>query len=184
MTALTPASTRVVPRRCLQWGIDVLLVFVLSVLIAALTLWSATKLGGHGPWLLRLAAFTFVGSIGLLQIGNDILLPLHNGGRTVGMLVTGLRTVTLEGTLPSWKQFGVRYLLWTVDGLFWGIVGFVVMLCTPYRQRLGDLLARTVVVRFWSADQPVLPGPDSELGAVAEPELPLGVGQVRLDRGQ
>ncbi|MGC4942432.1 RDD family protein [Kribbella sp. DT2] len=182
MTALTAATTRVTPRRCAQWALDLFAVLVVSTLITVGSLFLLVKAGAHGRGLGNVLGGVFLGSAFVLQVVNEILLPRRNGGRTVGMLAFGLRTLTLEGTLPSWKQFLVRYLLWVVDGLFWGLVALVVVCCTRYRQRVGDLAARTVVVRSTvSVDEPVLPGPDGELGAVAQPELPLGAGQVRLD---
>ncbi len=180
VTALTAEATRVTPRRCAQWLIDLLVVLVVAVLVAAAALVLGSKAGLRGHPLGYLAAGGFMGTVFVLQIVNEIVLPLRTRGRTVGMLALGLRTLTLEGTLPSWKQFLVRYLLWVVDGLFWGLIAVVVILCTPFRQRVGDLAARTVVIRA-SAHEPVLPGPDRELGAVAQPELPLGAGQVGLD---
>nr|WP_238357254.1 RDD family protein [Kribbella italica] len=179
---MTTQATRVTPRRGGQWLLDLLAVMIVSTLITVGSLIVLVKAGAYGRGLGTVLGVLFLGSAFVLQIVNEILLPRRNGGRTVGMLAFGLRTLTLEGTLPSWKQFLVRYLLWVVDGLFWGLVGFVVICCTPYRQRVGDLAARTVVVRSTvSADEAVLPGPDGELGAVAQPELPLGAGQVRLD---
>jgi uncharacterized RDD family membrane protein YckC len=183
VTALTHEATRVVPRRCAQWLLDLLVVMVVSVIVAVATLIVVVKAGGHGRWVLHVAVGTYIGSIIVLQALNELFLPRRTGGRTLGMVALGLRVVTMEGSLPSWKQFFVRYLLWIVDGLFWGVAGLVVMCCTPYRQRVGDLVARTVVVRArrGSADEAVFPGPDGELGAVAQSELALGAGQVRLD---
>ncbi len=182
VTALTPGATRVTPRRCVQWLVDLLTVMVVAALLAVGALFLVAWLGGERRTIAYGVAGTYVGAGFVLQILNEIVLPRRTGGRTVGMLAFGLRTLTLDGALPSWKQFLVRYLLWVVDGLFWGLVGFVVICCTPYRQRVGDLAARTVVVRSTvSVDEAVLPGPDGELGPVAQPELPLGAGQVRLD---
>jgi uncharacterized RDD family membrane protein YckC len=182
VTALTAEATRVTPRRCAQRVLDLFVVLVISTLVAAGGLILVVKAGAHGRTVGNVLGGLFLGTMFVLQVVNEIVLPRRTSGRTVGMLAFGLRTLTLEGALPSWKQFLIRYLLWVVDGLFWGLVGLVVICCTQYRQRVGDLAAGTVVVRSTvSVDEAVLPGPDGELGAVAQPELSLGAGQVRLD---
>jgi uncharacterized RDD family membrane protein YckC len=127
------------------------------------------------------AAGTFVGVLAVGSVLNEVLLPWRNGGASLGMKALRLRVMLLDGTAPGLKHYFVRHLLWVVDGVLWGLVGLVVMARTPYRQRVGDLAAGTVVV---SADEAVLPRPDGELGAVAQAELPLGAGQVRLDGRQ
>jgi uncharacterized RDD family membrane protein YckC len=103
-----------------------------------------------------------------------------------------LRVVMLDGTHPPFRLFLVRMLLVMIDGFAWGIAGIVVMLCTRRRQRFGDVVTRTVVVRVprreeeppGSADEAAFPGPDGYLGAVANAELALGRADVRLDGGQ
>jgi uncharacterized RDD family membrane protein YckC len=66
-------------------------------------------------------------------------------GQTLGKAVFGLRTVTVEGQLPSARAASSRTILRLVDH---GIVGLVTLVATgAKRQRLGDLAAGTVVVR-------------------------------------
>ncbi|MEU7785496.1 RDD family protein [Amycolatopsis sp. NPDC049159] len=72
-----------------------------------------------------------------------------------------LRVVTVDGGHPSLGAFAARELLMLVDGFAWGLAGIVVMLVSKRRQRIGDIGARTLVVRApRSADQPAFPGPD------------------------
>jgi uncharacterized RDD family membrane protein YckC len=70
-------------------------------------------------------------------------------GRTVGKLALGLRVVGSEGQRPSTWAIIVRTVLRAIDGLpFLYLVGFITMLATgPRRLRLGDLAAKTKVVR-------------------------------------
>ncbi|MFP4144069.1 MAG: RDD family protein [Phycisphaeraceae bacterium] len=63
--------------------------------------------------------------------------------RTVGKLVAGLRVTDLRGSRPRWWQLLVRNLLKGFDLIVWLLLILVVI--GPYRQRLGDLLARTIV---------------------------------------
>lgn len=69
-------------------------------------------------------------------------------GRTPGKRMTGLRVVTEEGGVPTWRDSLTRNLLRTVDGLPAGyVVGAVAMIFSPRVQRLGDVAAGTLVIR-------------------------------------
>ncbi|MEV6931104.1 RDD family protein [Dactylosporangium sp. NPDC051485] len=69
-------------------------------------------------------------------------------GRTVGKLVTGIRVVDeVTGAAPGIGKAIIRTLLRIIDGLFAYLVGFIVVLCSQRRRRLGDMAARTLVVR-------------------------------------
>lgn len=71
-------------------------------------------------------------------------------GGTLGKLATGIRVVDIDGGRPAWWQSIVRTLLRLIEVnpfLFGGIPAGLVALLTPHRQRVGDLLARTYVLR-------------------------------------
>jgi Tol biopolymer transport system component/uncharacterized RDD family membrane protein YckC len=70
-------------------------------------------------------------------------------GQSVGKRLLGLRVTRADGGRPSAAAISVRTLLRLVDWLpFLYLVGFVAMLATGVRrQRLGDLAAKTRVVR-------------------------------------
>ncbi|WP_410595582.1 RDD family protein [Amycolatopsis sp. lyj-23] len=75
-----------------------------------------------------------------------IWVPLRRGGVTPGMLVMGLRVETLRGGRPKARAYVFRWLLMTVDGLLLGLVAVVSIVVSRRRQRIGDLVARTLVV--------------------------------------
>jgi hypothetical protein len=69
-------------------------------------------------------------------------------GRTVGKLALGLRVVrVLDGKPCGWSRSIVRNLIRPLDLFFLGLPGAVVVMVTPARQRIGDLLGGTLVVR-------------------------------------
>lgn len=69
-------------------------------------------------------------------------------GRTPGKRLTHLRVVSDGGSVLSWRQSLLRNLLRVVDWLPAGyLVGVVAMLISPRVQRLGDLVAGTIVIR-------------------------------------
>ena len=70
-------------------------------------------------------------------------------GRTIGKLAMGLRVVTIEGAPIRFRHAALRAMGGLVDK--WvppgGLVGTFFVLGTPNRQRIGDLLAGTLVIR-------------------------------------
>ena len=77
----------------------------------------------------------------------DIWYPRGMGGATPAMRWLGLKIVTIRGDEPSLRQYFLRWLLMVVDGLFLGLVGAVLIAVSPRHQRLGDMVAGTLVVR-------------------------------------
>jgi uncharacterized RDD family membrane protein YckC len=70
-------------------------------------------------------------------------------GRTVGKMALGLRVVTSEGAPIRFRHAAIRSMLGIVD--FWlppgGAVALLAVLGTARDQRLGDLVAGTIVLR-------------------------------------
>jgi len=69
-------------------------------------------------------------------------------GRTVGKVVLGLRVVRVaDGASCGWARSIVRNLVRPLDMFFAGLPGALVVILSPARQRIGDLLGGTLVVR-------------------------------------
>ena len=78
-------------------------------------------------------------------------------GRTVGKRALGLRAVTLEGAPLRLRHASLRMMGGLVDRLLppVGVTGTLMVLATRRHQRVGDLLAGTIVVR--DPDRTLLP---------------------------
>jgi len=87
------------------------------------------------PGLLVIAVF----------VGHSTLSELFFA-RTLGKAVTGLRTTKLDGTRPKAWQLLVRGLMKILDMLPFAWLLLILPVIAPHRQRLGDLVGRTVVV--------------------------------------
>jgi uncharacterized RDD family membrane protein YckC len=75
-------------------------------------------------------------------------LPEASTGQTLGKRILGVRVEGLDGRPASTGAVAIRTLLRLVDSLpFLYLLGLLVALVTPRRQRIGDLAARTVVTR-------------------------------------
>jgi uncharacterized RDD family membrane protein YckC len=79
-------------------------------------------------------------------------------GRTLGKAALGLRVVTKEGAPVRFRHAAIRGLLGLVDFLvLGGFIAVVFILFTRDNQRLGDMVAGTLVLRERSALAPPAP---------------------------
>lgn len=86
-----------------------------------------------------------LGAVAALLYG--FLLEGYWDGYTVGKRAFGIRVVTETGGRCGYRAAFVRNLLELVDGILYYLVGFVAMALSDRRQRVGDRVAGTVVVR-------------------------------------
>lgn len=142
--------------RFLAWLIDQLCVWLLCILLnlllGALTVVSA----GFATASLLLGFF-------VISIGYGIALEWAWRGQTVGKRLFHLRVLDGEGLRLQFHQIVVRNLLRFVDSMPLAyFVGGVACWLSPKCQRLGDLAANTVVIRYPRLAEPdldqLLPG--------------------------
>lgn len=101
------------------------------------------------------------GAANLAPLGLALLLfVLVQGltGRTIGKALLGLRTVKEDGSVVGVGRALLRWLLWVVDALpcFWLVALMTAGTSTGHR-RVGDIVARTYVVRASAAGRPIDP---------------------------
>jgi uncharacterized RDD family membrane protein YckC len=82
----------------------------------------------------------------IIVFGYFIVMEATQGA-TVGKMALGLRVVKTDGSPITWSESVIRNLLRIVDGLFAYLVGAILIWNSPLKQRLGDRVAHTVVVR-------------------------------------
>lgn len=93
-------------------------------------------------WNLLFSTFTL---IWMAQLGVVIFL----NGRSPGMRIMGIRILGLDGTNLEFSDYFLRWIIRPIDiTLSFTSVGIFSMLTTEKRQRLGDLLAGTAVIRL------------------------------------
>jgi uncharacterized RDD family membrane protein YckC len=78
-------------------------------------------------------------------------------GGTVGKLLLGLRVVTTDGSPIGWPASLIRNVLRIVDGFFFYVVGIILVMTSPTKQRLGDRVAGTVVVKRGAVPEAAAP---------------------------
>ena len=118
--------------------IDIVIFWVFSFLVAIVT----GDASGAG-FALGTGASCLVG---IIAIAYYVVMEQMYGG-TVGKLALGLKVVKIDGTAMDWQTAIVRTLLRIVDGLFFYLVGAILVWTSPTKQRLGDKVAKTLVVK-------------------------------------
>jgi uncharacterized RDD family membrane protein YckC len=142
--------TASVATRIVAIGLDLAVqaALLLGVLLA---LAGVDRFGGGVPtWLvnvvLALAAF-------VILLGYACVLETVWHGRTIGKAALGLRVLTTEGAPIRFRHALIRSMLGLVDFYLppGGATAVLTVLASPRDQRLGDLVAGTIVVRERSA---------------------------------
>ncbi|MDP9384577.1 MAG: RDD family protein [Actinomycetota bacterium] len=135
--------TDVMGRRIGAALIDILLLGAVFVVIAVLV-GDTSSTGGNAQARLGGGGTALFAAISLLYY----FLSELDDGRTLGKRALGIRVVSDDGSRASAGQIAGRTLLRIVDSLpLLYLVGLVVALVTPKRQRIGDLAAGTRVTR-------------------------------------
>jgi uncharacterized RDD family membrane protein YckC len=132
--------------RGLAFALDVLI--QLAALLFIFLILSAGDLVGFDEALT--SAITILILIAVL-VGYPVVTETLSRGRTVGKIALGLRVVRADGGPIRFRQALVRALagvivdFWAL-GLF-GVVAVIVSMSSKNAQRIGDLLAGTLVIR-------------------------------------
>ncbi|MFN8353881.1 MAG: RDD family protein [Spirosomataceae bacterium] len=78
-----------------------------------------------------------------------LVLEIMMNGQTIGKRAMGIRVVMLDGSQPSLGAYLLRWLLLIVDVHFLsGIVAIIAIASNNRGQRLGDMAAKTTVVKL------------------------------------
>ena len=134
---VSEADTRVTGRRVVQYIIDSILAGIIP---------------GLAWWLLDRRSMTWIGPLlaAIISIavyyGYWVAWPFRHGGQTLGMEWLKLRVISKHGGPASQGQLLIRAILLIVDTILWGLVGWITMMMSRYRQRVGDHAAGTLVI--------------------------------------
>ena len=134
--------------RMIAFIIDLLVQYALLLLLffaVGAVAGTGVELGGVGAVLVYVGVF-------LILFGYPAGFETLWRGRTLGKAALGLRVVTVEGGPIRFRHAAIRAILGLVDLYATsGAVGVVSVLVTSRSQRLGDLVAGTIVLRERSA---------------------------------
>ena len=141
-TPATKAPTQVLGRRTVAIILDGFVLLAIYVLIAA-TLGDIDTTDGVQ------ASTGTGGTLLFLLVGFLYFCLLEGGpGQTVGKVIMGIRVQMADGSPSAYGPAAIRTLMRLIDGLFVYFVGWIAAMASgPRRQRLGDMLGKTSVVR-------------------------------------
>ncbi len=134
---VTEADTRVTGRRVIQYIID----YVLAGIVPGLAYWLLDR--GSLHWVGWLVATLISLAV---YYWYWVARPYGHHGQTFGMQIFGLRVISKHGGPATVAQLLIRGILLIVDTLFFGLVGWLTMMLSRYRQRVGDHAAGTLVI--------------------------------------
>jgi uncharacterized RDD family membrane protein YckC len=137
----------VIGRRIAAGLIDLIALFVLLIIVGVIFNQGSA---GHGHAAVRLHGLSFW--VWVIVLLLYYWVPETTTGQTPGKRLLGIRVVSADGgPQPNAGRILVRTVLRLIDGIFFYLVGLIVILVTRQRaQRLGDLAAGTTVTRVRS----------------------------------
>lgn len=133
-------ETRVTGRRTVQWIVDAIIFGIIVSLV------SFALNRGHGGVHAILYLVLVVVDIAWYYL-YWAYIPYVRNGQTLGMQLMGVRVISTNGGPASLMQLFVRSILLVLFTPLSLLVGIITMMCSRYRQRVGDHMAKTMVVR-------------------------------------
>jgi uncharacterized RDD family membrane protein YckC len=139
------AETRVTGRRIVQYWIDMFLVSIVPELVSI-------PFDRSGSRLLHImGGVVYLVLLVVISLWYWVIRPQSHSGQTFAMKWFGVRVISKDGGPANMAQLLVRWVGLIFDAFPWvwpftGLLGLIVILCSRYRQRIGDHLARTLVV--------------------------------------
>ena len=133
-----------IPIRMEYQGIGIRFVSLVidSLIISAIFGALATILGAgmmrHGTWSVGILSFAFYIAYYTYLEGTR--------GQTIGKMITKIKVFREDGTPIDMEQAFKRNILRIIDGLFVYLIGAILIWRSDKQQRLGDTVAKTVVV--------------------------------------
>jgi uncharacterized RDD family membrane protein YckC len=143
--AVSEAQTRVSGRRVCQYFIDSFLVWIVPYLVSIpFDVTNSTVLHIIGG-IISFVLFLIIG------FWYWVIRPKSSNGQTFAMKWFGIRVVSKNGGPATTVQYFIRWIGLIFDAFPWvwpftGLLGLFVMVVSRYRQRVGDHMARTLVI--------------------------------------
>ncbi|BAU56112.1 RDD family protein [Mucilaginibacter gotjawali] len=94
------------------------------------------------------AIIIFYAFLALIFVFYDLVCEVFFNGQSLGKRAVKIRVISLDGARPKFSQFLLRWLFRMVDfSLTGGLCGLVTAAVTENGQRVGDLVAGTVLIK-------------------------------------
>jgi len=125
--------------RCIDLAIFVVggIIFMILMTVASMNMSGTTAIV---IGIIFLAIFAFY----------DLVCEIMMNGQSIGKRVLKIKVISLDGTQPTFSQYLLRWLFRMIDfgvPFGWGIVALIAVVVSKNHQRLGDMLAKTTVIK-------------------------------------
>lgn len=122
---------------------SIILWIIIAILGAILGVGNNMNVNGMYPYY-GLGWYSILGFI--IYIGYYTLLE-GSRGQTIGKMITRIKVVREDGRPIDMGTAFIRNILRVIDGLILYVIGALLIWTSPKKQRLGDRVAKTVVVK-------------------------------------
>ncbi|TAH26027.1 MAG: RDD family protein [Cytophagales bacterium] len=125
--------------RAIAFGIDAFIIFLTSIILWFFFNSISTIIVGIVTLILILPLVLFY----------NLLFEYFNNGQSIGKKLLKIRVIRIDGESAGFKDYFMRWIFRGLD-LYFSIGGLALLssLCSANSQRIGDILAGTVVVNI------------------------------------
>lgn len=92
------------------------------------------------------SAMLVVALMGLISLGYFTYFE-GTTGQTIGKKIANIKVVRMDGKPMTYMDSLIRTVLRIIDGIFFYLVGLIIVVASEKKQRLGDMAAKTLVVK-------------------------------------
>jgi len=126
------------------WVVGIILALPLGLYAAAV---SFTGMADMTQMLNYMGAMMGYGALmTLVSLGYYTYFEGNGKGQTLGKMLMKIKVTKENGKAPNYGDALIRTILRIVDGIGGYLVGFIIVLVSEKKQRLGDMAAKTIVV--------------------------------------
>ncbi|HKP32222.1 MAG TPA: RDD family protein [Chitinophagaceae bacterium] len=127
-------------RRLLAWVIDIFVMFAYVQIVA-----KVFDIPAFFIWFVNFGTWSWV--VATLPVAlYHLLMEIFLNGQSIGKQIMKTKVITLEGGQPSVSQYMIRWMFRMVDFGLLFLPAFFCVILTPRSQRVGDLIAGTIVI--------------------------------------
>jgi uncharacterized RDD family membrane protein YckC len=146
-TPVAAMDVHVTGRRILAIIVDSIIIAVPTLLVSML-LGTTSSGGGEASVSVEGFAALVVGLLSVVLFFGYYTVMEGYLGQTLGKMLLGIKVVREDnGEVPGLGAAAIRTVMRIIDSIGAYLVGFIAVLVSSKNQRLGDMVAHTLVVR-------------------------------------
>ncbi len=144
--AIAPFHKRAIAR-IIDWAVVLLYIYFVNLLLSSIV--------GRNWTSMHPVLYVIIEWIPMALY--SLIMEISMNGQSIGKKAMAIKVITLEGGQPTLSQYLIRWIFRTVDFFWWAVfinpfliffvfAGLICVIVTPYSQRIGDLVAGTILI--------------------------------------